>query len=95
MNKINSTFCNAGVLSPASSPSITSSVKSDTNMGTKGSFLYRIPSPLVSSQLVHMVGVDTRTFFNLPHPFLQTILFNYLYKPSQHRSQQTGGCVHT
>jgi hypothetical protein len=65
--------CKAGFSShpPEYLPSLAFSIKSDTNMGTEGNFFDSIPSPLVSSQLVHKVGVGTWTFLNLPHPVLQ------------------------
>ena len=99
MNKIHSIYRKTRVLSQLPLeffPSLTPPITSDTNMGTKGNFLYRIPSPLISlcSQLAHMVRIDVCPNFHLSFPSSHK-LFNYLYKPSQHRSQQTGGCVHT
>ena len=58
MNKINSMHRKTGFSSqipPEYFPSLTSSVKSDTNRETKGNFFNRIPSPLIClySLLVH------------------------------------------
>jgi len=55
MNKIYSTFCKAGILSPTS-PSLTSPVKSDTDRDS-GFLLYRFSS-IIQSLLDHMVGID-------------------------------------
>jgi len=73
MNKIHSLLNKAGVFTspPGFFPSLIFSVKSDTNMETKGSFLNSIPSPLISlcSQLVHMVRIDVFPDSHLSFPF--------------------------
>ena len=75
MNKIYSSFCKIGGFSspPEFSPNLTSTVKSDTNRETKGSFLNNIPSPLISlcSLLVHMVGIDVYPNSHLSFPSSQ------------------------
>jgi len=85
MNKINSMHSKTGFSSwpPKYFPSLTSSVKSDTNMGTKGSFLESIPSPLISlrSLLDHKVRAGIKIysylFHNLSYPILQNCNESY------------------
>ena len=84
MNKIYSSFCKIGGFSspPEFSPNLTSTVKSDTNRETKGSFLNNIPSPLISlcSLLVHMVGIDVYPNSHLSFPSSQN--YNESYNES-------------
>ena len=74
MIKINLMHRKAGILShlsPLFFPSLTSSVKSDTNRKTKGNFLKLIPSLLIGlhSLLVHKVGIDAFLNSHLSFPF--------------------------
>jgi hypothetical protein len=87
MNEIHSMHRKAGFSShvpPEYLPSLTFSIKSDTNMGTEGNFFDSIPSPLVSSQLDHIVGAGSPpSLQNLPQLNLQNYRFCKLLTQSK------------